>query len=271
MFCPYEWKIPIGAERCLAYCRGRINSYPALGFGPTCMPVTLENLSVVYDRDPVICRLDGAFADGTLTAITGPNGAGKSTLLKALAGLVDYEGAIDLGNVTQSEIAYLPQIHESDKTFSISVFDLVSMGYWHKAGPFKKFTAAMLLDVEKAIEKTGLKGFADSAINTLSAGQFQRALFARAMLQDAKLILLDEPFSAVDVSTTKDLLNILEGWSATGKTVIAVLHEMDQIHEIFPETLLLARECVAWGKTAEVLTNENLARTRNIMAMEIVT
>ncbi len=230
------------------------------------MPIILKNLTVAYDGHPAIHHVNCSFEFGSLTAVTGPNGAGKSTLIKVLAGLMNYDGVIEMNGLEMADIGYLPQIHESDKSFAISVLDLAIMGYWKKVGAFRKISAAMLDDAKKTLETVGLSGFEGRAIGTLSAGQFQRALFARAMLQNAKLILLDEPFSAVDANTTADLLNIMHGWSAAGKTVIAVLHDMDQIRENFPETMLLARECVACGKTAEVLTNKNLAWAKDTMA-----
>jgi len=233
--------------------------------GNRLMVVTLKNLTVAYDGHPAIHHLNGVFAGGSLTAIIGPNGAGKSTLIKALAGLTQpSEGMIDRGDLQAGEIAYLPQIHELDKSFAISILDLVMMGCIEKAGMFQGFGPDMIAAAENALATVGLEGFADRALNTLSAGQFQRALFARTIIQDAKLILLDEPFNAVDGKTVGDLLNIIRGWHQQGKTVIAVLHDMRQVRENFPEALLLARQCIGWGNTDKVLTEANMAKAMSM-------
>ena len=115
-----------------------------------------------------------------------------------------------------------------------------------------------------ALEAVGLSGFAERPIGTLSAGQFQRALFARVMLQDAPVILLDEPFAAIDAQTTRDLLDLVRRWHGESRTIVAVLHDVEQVRENFPDAVLVARECVGWGPTAEVLTPENLLRARRM-------
>ena len=115
---------------------------------------------------------------------------------------------------------------------------------------------------DAALSAVGLNGFGARPVGSLSAGQFQRVLFARILLQDAELILLDEPFNAIDARTTSDLLAIVQGWHAEGRTVIAVLHDYDQVRAQFPQTLLLARNVVAWGATDTVLTPANLQRAK---------
>jgi zinc/manganese transport system ATP-binding protein len=229
-------------------------------------PVTLTNLTVAYERHPAIHHVSGSFAPGSLTAIVGPNGAGKSTLLKAVVGLLrPVEGRVDLGTIDRGRIAYLPQQAEIDRGFPISVLDTVSLGHWCRAGWSGTIGPALREDALRAIAAVGLGGFERRPIGTLSAGQLQRVLFARMMLQDAALILLDEPFNAIDARTTVDLLGLVHRWHGEeGRTVIAVLHDFDQVRAHFPETLLLARECVAWGDTASVMTAANLRRARQM-------
>ena len=225
-------------------------------------PLSVADLTVAYDRVPAVHHLTGSFAPGSLTAIIGPNGAGKSTLLKAIAGLVPLsEGRIDGAN---GNIAYLPQLAEIDRSFPITVIDAVSLGLWREVGLFRAITGEHVKRARAALTAVGLGGFEGRQVGALSAGQLQRAPFARLMLQDAGLILLDEPFADVDERTSADLMQLVEGWHREGRTVIAVLHDLERVRESFPETLLMAREPVAWGATANVLTPENLRRARYV-------
>ncbi len=227
--------------------------------------VTLENLTVAYERHPAIHHVTGAFPPGSLTAIVGPNGAGKSTLLKAIAGtLRPAGGRVELGTLRRRDIAYLPQQAEIDRSFPISVLDTVMLGHWRKIGWRHAVSPALRQQTTVALEAVGLRGFERRPISTLSAGQFQRVLFARMMLQDAPLILLDEPFTAIDSRTTDDLLQLVMRWHGEQRTIVAVLHDLDQVRRFFPETLLVARECVAWGRTDHVLTPQNLLRIRQM-------
>ena len=226
--------------------------------------VTLRNLTVAYRQHPALHHISGSFESGSLTAIIGPNGAGKSTLLKSLLGLVRIDGGhVDI-SVPRKRIAYLPQQAEIDRGFPISVLDCVLLGYWQSAGLFGGITQAMAAKADAALHAVGLEGFADRSIGSLSAGQFQRVLFARILLQDAELILLDEPFNAVDAKTTEDLLVIVQSWHAQQRTVIAVLHDNEQVRRYFPQAVMLARRLVAWGDTAKVLTDEHLRLAKNM-------
>jgi zinc/manganese transport system ATP-binding protein len=223
--------------------------------------LALRDLIVTYQRVPAVHHVTGAFEPGSLTAIAGPNGAGKSTLLKAVMGFVPIsDGAIDRDGLATHDIAYLPQAHEIDRSFPITVGDLVSLGFWGQTGMFGALSAAQRAQAAAALEAVGLASVAPVPIHRLSVGQFQRALFARLIVRDAPLVLLDEPFAGVDEKTTADLVALVKSWSAAGRTVVAVLHDLRQIEANFPQTLLLARECVAWGPTAQVLTPENLAK-----------
>lgn len=225
----------------------------------------LRDLTLGYDRHPAVHHLDGDIAAGTLLAVVGPNGAGKSTLLRGLAGLLTpLGGAIHRDGEGVRDLAYLPQSAEIDRSFPISVFDLASSGLWRTTGLFGGLRAADTRRVAKALAAVGLSGFENRWIGTLSGGQMQRLLFARVMLQDARILLLDEPFNALDASTTADLVGVIRRWHGEGRTVIAALHDMPIVREHFPQTLLLARSAVAWGATASALTAENLAQARRM-------
>ena len=225
-----------------------------------------DDVTLGYDRRPAVHHLDGTIPQGNLVAIVGPNGAGKSTLLKALAGaLKPLAGSIHFGHITRADVAYLPQAADIDRSFPMSTFDLIAAGHWHTTGLFGGFGAQQRQAVHGAMAAVGLSGFENRTIGTLSGGQLQRALFARLLLQDAKLILLDEPFTAIDTKTTSDLLALIGRWHGEKRTVIAVLHDMDLVKSHFPRTLLLAREPVAWGPTQETLGADNLLRARRMI------
>ncbi len=229
------------------------------------MPARLSfhDLTLGYERHPAVHHLDGEVRQGDLLAICGPNGAGKSTLLKGICGsLRPLGGKVDLHGLSARDIAYLPQSAEIDRSFPIHVYDLVSMGLWRRAGLFGGIGKADRGRIEDAIATVGLQGFETRPIGTLSGGQMQRTLFARLLVQDAQLILLDEPFSALDTRTTTDLIGLVQQWHAQGRTVVAVLHDFDMVRNVFPQTLLMARSAVAWGETMQVLCEENLLKAR---------
>lgn len=220
----------------------------------------LVDLTVSYDRHPAVHHVSAEIPAAEMTAIVGPNGAGKSTLLKSLLGLAPHiEGRIEC---SAKRIAYLPQQAEIDRSFPISVFDTVLLGRWSRFGGFAAAGPADMDDAQHAIESVGLGGFERRAIDTLSVGQFQRVLFARLLLQDADLVLLDEPFAAIDTKTVADLMVVIRRWQAEKRTVVAVLHDLDQVRRDFPYSLLLARELVDSGPTSKVLSVENLMRAR---------
>lgn len=220
----------------------------------------LVDLTVSYDRHPAVHHLSAEIPAAEMTAIVGPNGAGKSTLLKAVLGLAPrIEGRIDC---PAGHIAYLPQQAEIDRSFPISVFDTVLLGRWSRFGGFARAGRGDIHDAQHAIEAVGLSGFERRPIDTLSVGQFQRVLFARLLLQDADLVLLDEPFAAIDARTVADLMEVVRRWHAEKRTVVAVLHDLDQVRRDFPNTLLMARELIDIGPTGRVLSPENLLRAR---------
>ena len=225
--------------------------------------ITLDNVTLCYRDRPAVHHLSGQFARGSLTAIVGPNGAGKSTLLGGLMGrIAPSTGRIGLAAGLPGHIAYLPQQADIDRSFPVNVLDVVMLGHWGRLGAWRAGTAAHRAQALSALAAVGLAGVERRAIGELSSGQFQRVLFARLLLQDAPVILLDEPFNAIDERTTADLLGLLHRWHGEGRTVVAVLHDLTQVRAHFPRTLLLAREPIAWGPTAEVLQPQHLQRAR---------
>jgi zinc/manganese transport system ATP-binding protein len=231
------------------------------------MTAALEfrNLTLGYDRHPAVHHLHGPIRSGALMAVIGPNGAGKSTLFKGIVGVIKpLAGSIDLCGLHARDIAYLPQVADIDRSFPIGVYDMVAMGLWREAGLFGGIGRREREKVREAMSGVGLSGFEERPIGTLSGGQMQRALFARLLLQDARVIVLDEPFNAIDTKTVADLCDLVQRWHGEKRTVIAALHDLDLVRAMFPEALLLAREPVAWGKTADVLTAENLLKARRM-------
>ncbi len=224
-----------------------------------------HNLTLGYERHPAVHHLDGAVETGSLVAVVGPNGAGKSTLFKGVVGaLKPLAGSIERDGHDARGIAYLPQIAEIDRSFPINVYDMVAMGLWRVKGLFGGIRGKDHVIIEAAIAAVGLTGFEQRAIGTLSGGQMQRMLFARLLVQDARLIVLDEPFTAIDDRTAAVLLDLVRRWHRERRTVLVALHDIDLVKANFPKTLLLAREPVAWGVTPEVLTADNLNKARRM-------
>ena len=224
-----------------------------------------RDVTLGYDRHPAVHHLSGEVASGALIAVVGPNGAGKSTLFRGIVGILKpLGGAVERGGLDVRDIAYLPQTADIDRSFPISVFDFVGTGLWRATGFFGGIGKAARDKIARALASVGLTGFENRGIGTLSGGQMQRLLFARVLLQDARMIVLDEPFNAIDSKTTADLLALVQRWHAEERTVLAALHDMDLVRANFPDTLLLARTPVAWGATAEVLSAENLLEARRM-------
>lgn len=227
--------------------------------------LAIDDVSLGYPQNVAVQRLNWRLQAGSLTAVVGPNGAGKSTLLKGIVGaLRPLKGEIAFKDLTRQDVAYLPQQSEIDRTFPMSVTDLVAMGLWREIGAFGSLRRAQRDRVREAVAAVGLSGLEQRSIGALSGGQMQRALFARLLLQDASLVLLDEPFTAIDARTMADLIDVVKRWHGEGRTVLAVLHDMDLVRAHFPETLLLARELIACGATERVLTAENQFRARQM-------
>jgi zinc/manganese transport system ATP-binding protein len=227
--------------------------------------IALDRASFAWRGRPAVRNVSGRFEPGSMTAIIGPNGAGKSTLIKGVMGVLrPASGAVRVTGAPRDELAWLPQAGDLDRSFPVTVLDMVAMGAWRRTGAWRRVSADEVDRTYEALAAVGMAEHANRIIGTLSGGQMQRALFARLLLQDAHVLLLDEPFTAIDSHTTEDLMRVLEHWHEQGRSVIAVLHDMDLVRDHFPQTLLLAGEVVAWGPTADVLTRENLMRARQL-------
>lgn len=224
--------------------------------------LTFNDLTLGYNRHPAVHHLTGLVRKGSLIAIVGGNGSGKSTLMKGIVGLLrPMSGSCAVAAGTR--LAYLPQQSELDRSFPARVIDLVSLGLWPRRGLLGRHRAEDRQAVADALKAVGLDGFEKRPIDTLSGGQMQRALFARVLVQDADLILLDEPFNAVDARTITDLVALIKSWRDEDRTVMVVVHDLDLVREHFPEALLLARQPVAWGDAHQTLSAENLLRARH--------
>ncbi|TPG64150.1 ABC transporter ATP-binding protein [Ewingella americana] len=222
--------------------------------------ISVNELSVGYDRRAVAMPINGRFAMGSLTAIIGANGAGKSTFLKTLAGLqAPVAGKVSFEDTgcdgKRPRLAYLPQQAELDRAFPISVFDLVAMGCWPQSGLFGGISRRSVVQVTEALETVGMSDMAHWPVGELSGGQLQRTLFARLLIQQAPLIMLDEPFTGIDSQTIELLLKVIALWHREGKTVIAVLHDISMVARHFPQVLYLSAERNIWGTTDDVLNN----------------
>ena len=224
--------------------------------------LTFKDVTLGYRSHPAVHHLSGVLKAGSLTAVIGANGSGKSTLMKGITGMLKpMTGTITVA--PDQAIAYLPQQSELDRHFPARVLDLVSLGLWNRRGLLGRHSREDRARISTALETVGLSGFEARTLDTLSGGQLQRALFARVLVQDADLILLDEPFNAIDAKTLTDLTVLIKRWHAEGRTVVVVVHDLDLVRAHFPETLLLARRLVAWGDTQKVLAPRNLQKARD--------
>jgi zinc/manganese transport system ATP-binding protein len=223
--------------------------------------ITFRDLTLGYNSHAAVHHLNGEVRRGSLTAVVGQNGSGKSTLMKGIVGVLKpMAGACTVEG--GSRIAYLPQQSELDRSFPARVVDLVGMGLWPKRGLLGRYSKQDREAVSQALQSVGLAGFETRPLDTLSGGQLQRALFARVLVQDADIILLDEPFNAIDAKTVGDLIGVIKRWHGDNLTVMVVAHDLELVRQHFPETLLMARAPIAWGQTQEALKPENLLRAR---------
>jgi len=224
----------------------------------------LEGVTVGYDEEPVLCDITLQIPHGAQVAVVGPNGAGKSTLFRALVGLVPLrQGRIlihgrPLGS-HQDCVAYVPQREEIDWRFPVTVADVVMMGRYGRLGWFRRPRAADRRVVQRCLKLLGIEDIADRPIGELSGGQQQRVFLARALAQEPHVLLMDEPFTGVDVATQEAMLSVLEGLRTEGVTVLVSTHDLSLAAKRFEQVILLNRRLIAYGKAAQVLTPEHIA------------
>lgn len=219
----------------------------------------LSHISYSYNEFKALQDISLSILPQQLTAIIGPNGAGKSTLLKIIANLLSpVKGKVKISKGIK--VAYLPQYSLLDRNFPLTTFDVVTMGLWKDIGVFGSLSKKKIDIIYSALDAVGLSEYSSRSISDLSGGQFQRLLFARMIVQDANLLLLDEPFAAVDEPTVKDLLRLIEKWHNQGKTILAVMHNLKLVKNHFPNTILLSKKIISSGKTSDVIDPSNLAK-----------
>ncbi len=222
--------------------------------------VTLENVTVQYGPHKALQDVSGQFGTGTLTAVAGPNGAGKSTLLKLIAGILKpSKGTIFIAPEIKGRVGYLPQSSAIARDYPLNVMQAACTGLWPEIGNAGALSASKKERVRAALKEVGLEGLETRQIGELSGGQFQRLLFARLMLQEPELFLLDEPFAAIDAETTAKLIQILIEAHQKGRTIICVLHDLLLIRKYFPESFVLAGKCMGRGHTHKMFEQKLLS------------
>jgi manganese/zinc/iron transport system ATP- binding protein len=233
---------------------------------PTDIALSIKDLTVAFDKKPVLWDIDLDIPKGALTAIVGPNGAGKSTLLKAALTIIEpTAGRVDIfGQPIKrqlSQMAYIPQRNSVDWDFPTNVLDVVLMGTYGDLGWIKRPGKKEKNRALNALEKVGMETFADRQISQLSGGQQQRIFLARALVQNAAIYIMDEPFVGVDAVTEKAIVTLLKELRDQQKTVIVVHHDLQTIGEYFDWVFLLNVRQIAFGKVQHTLTEENLRLT----------
>lgn len=229
-------------------------------------PLSVYDLTVAYQRKPGIWDVSFDIPAGTLVGIVGPNGAGKSTLLKAVMDLIPRaSGRIEIFGKSYRQnrhrVGYVPQRESVDWDFPISALDVVAMGLYNQIGwcfPVRKKHRQL---AKEALERVGIAELAHRQISQLSGGQQQRTFLARALVQDADLFLMDEPFAAVDAATEKAIVEILNGMKGRGKTALVIHHDLQTVPDYFDYLILLNMRVVDHGPVEKVFTSENLQKT----------
>lgn len=230
------------------------------------IPLLIEDVTVAYHRRPVLWNIDYQAPSGNLIAIVGPNGSGKTTLIKAILDLVPRAAGqvLVFGEPYQQQrhrVGYVPQRTSVDWDFPVSALDVVAMGMYRKIGWLRPVSRKFREAAKQALDRVGMADFAGRQINQLSGGQQQRVFLARALAQNADLYFMDEPFAGVDAATERAIMDILRALREAGKTVIAVHHDLQTVHEYFNEVVLLNMRLIAAGPTADVFTPDNLRKT----------
>ncbi len=229
-------------------------------------PLSVHDVTVAYNRRPVLWDIDYDAPVNSLVGIIGPNGAGKSTFIKAVLGLVPLaSGRIQVfgqsARKMRRRIGYVPQRESVDWDFPVNALDVVTMGRYGRIGLFRRIGKAHKTAAMNCLEKVGMAEFAHRQISQLSGGQQQRVFLARALAQEADLYLMDEPFAGVDAATEQAIIQILREIRSQGKTCMVVHHDLATARDYFDHVLLLNMRIVVTGPTSEVLTNENLHKT----------
>ncbi|MGE3163311.1 MAG: metal ABC transporter ATP-binding protein [Planctomycetota bacterium] len=229
-------------------------------------PVEVHDLTVAYHRKPVLWDIDLEIPAGRLVGVVGPNGAGKSTLIKAILGLVPRaSGWVRIFGEEyrkrRRDVGYVPQRESVDWDFPVTALDVVLMGTYGRLGWFRRPGKQERSLATECLEQVGMAELANRQISQLSGGQQQRAFLARALAQDARLYLMDEPFAGVDAATESAIVQVLRRLRDEGKTVIVVHHDLQRVEEYFDHVLLLNLRLVASGPTATVFTRKNLIAT----------
>ncbi|MBO8157563.1 MAG: metal ABC transporter ATP-binding protein [Bacillaceae bacterium] len=228
--------------------------------------LSVQNLTVTYDKTPVLQKVGFEIPKGSLTGIIGPNGAGKSTLIKAILQLIPrISGDIQVyGKPYHRQrrlIGYVPQRSEVDWDFPTSALDVVLMGRYGHIGLIKRPGKKEIQIAKEALRKVGMEEYQDRQISQLSGGQQQRVFLARALAQDAQIYFMDEPFVGVDAATEKAIIQLMQEWKEEGKTVLVVHHDLQTVEDYFDHVLLLNKSPVGCGPTQKVFTMENLKQT----------
>lgn len=222
--------------------------------------ITLNNVSVHYGKRHALQNVSGTFHQGSLTAIAGPNGSGKSTLLKLIAGVVTPStGMVTFPEGGRPAIAYLPQATHVQRDFPITVEQTVMTGFYPKIGEGGRIAETHRATARQALQEVGLSGYEDRPLGELSGGEFQRTLFARLIVQDAPIVLLDEPFTAIDAETTARLIRLLLTWHKEQRTVICALHDLLLIKKYFPDSMVLQGKCLGSGHTHQMFEQKLLS------------
>lgn len=218
--------------------------------------IELDHLVAGYDRLAITPTLCGTLARGSMTAIVGANGCGKSTLLKTLAGFLPPVSGVLRWQPARPTIGWLAQRHALESQFPLTVQDVVSMGCWPRVSLFRGLNRDVRSRIAQGLERVGLAAMARETIDTLSGGQFQRMLFARVWVQNAPLVMLDEPFTGIDEATSQLLMEQIVDMHRAGQTIIAVLHDSERVSRYFPQTLRLDERVAQWGATAPVTAKD---------------
>ena len=221
--------------------------------------IEIKNLTVAYGENIALENFNLDVEVGSLVALVGPNGAGKSTLIKTiLKFLKQITGEI---KISKKSLAYVPQRNSVDWDFPTTLFDVVEMGCYGRVGLFKRVNKEEKVKVLKAIEQVGMLDFKDRQISELSGGQQQRTFIARALVQEADIYLMDEPFQGVDSTTEKSIVDILKKLKSDGKTLLVVHHDLQTVPTYFESVTFINKTVIASGKVKEVFTQENIDKT----------